>query len=124
MTPMRPKIHRAAPLFAVLLAGCATAGPPATALVDAESALRRAEAADAMTLAPVQMRFAADKLSRAREASQARDFKTAAVLAAQAEVDAELAQAKAHEARAREAANAQQAENDRLRRDLLDGGTP
>jgi hypothetical protein len=108
--------------MALALAGCASAPPPLADLEDAESALSRARAAGAAASAPVELRFAQDKLAGAREASDDRDYRRAAILARQSLVDAELAAAKARAARAREAARAKAEDNERLRLQLLDGG--
>jgi hypothetical protein len=70
----------------------------------------------------VELRFAEDKLGRAREANDDRDYRAAATLAAQAVVDAELAAAKARAARARAAVRAKVDDNARLRAELLGEG--
>jgi hypothetical protein len=126
MTATHGKIHRGSVIFAVLaLAGCATAPPPLAELADAESQIARARAAGAPDSAPVELRFAEDKLGRAREANDDRDYRAAGALAAQAVVDAELAAAKARAARARGAVRAKVDENARLRAQLLgEGGAP
>lgn len=108
--------------MALVLAGCASAPPPLADLEDAESALSRASAAGAAASAPVELRFAQDKLAWAREASDDRDYRRSAILARQSRVDAELAAAKARAARAREAARVKAEDNERLRLQLLDDG--
>ena len=123
MTATRRKIHRGTVLagLALALAACASAPPPLADLDDAESALDRARAAGAAASAPVELRFAQDKLAGAREANDGRDYRTAGILARQATVDAELAAAKSRAARAREAARAKAEDNEQLRLRLLDG---
>jgi hypothetical protein len=123
MTATRRKIHRGTVLagLALALAACASAPPPLADLDDAESALARATAAGAAASAPVELRFARDKLAGAREANDGRDYRTAGILARQATVDAELAAAKSRAARAREAVRAKSEENEQLRVRLLDG---
>ncbi len=122
MTPTQRKIHWAAPVLALTLGACATTTAPLTLLDDAQALTARARSADAARHAPVELRFAEDKLSRARSAADARDYKLATTLAQQAAVDAEFAIAKTQEVRAREAARAQREENARLRHDLLGEG--
>jgi hypothetical protein len=122
MTPSRIKIHRAAPLVALLLAACATTPPPMTELSAADGAVRQAREAEAQTYAPVELRFAEDKLSRARSASDAEDYKLAVELAAQAQVDGELAKAKSVAARARAEVRRKTEENARMSRELLGEG--
>jgi Domain of unknown function (DUF4398) len=122
MTPSRTKIHRAAPLSALLLAACAITPPPMTQLTAADGAVRQARAADAQTYAPVELRFAEDKLSRARSAADAEEYSLAIELAAQAQVDGELAKAKSVAARARAEVRQKTEENARLSRELLGEG--
>jgi hypothetical protein len=131
MTPTRPKIHRTAwrfarvvaPWLALALAGCASAPPPLSELDDAAALIERAEAEDAGRHAPMELRFADEKLARARAAVDDKDYARAVLLADQAEVDAEFAFAKARQAKARLAVEAKAAENEQLRRDV-GGETP
>ena len=107
----------------LFLAGCATAPPPMRELADADQAVRAARDAGAATFAPVELRFAEDKLGRARAASEAEDYAEAGTLARQALVDSELAAAKASAGKARAEVQARSEDNARLRRELLgDGG--
>lgn len=125
MTPSSGKIHPAPLLAALLVSACATTPPPLAELAEAEAEIDRARRAEAAELAPVELRFAQDKLARARAASEGRDYKSAAALAAEAMVDAELAAAKSAEARARRAVQEKVDDNARLRRELLgEGGRP
>ena len=127
MTPTRPKIHRTtwrfAPVLALALAGCATAPPPLSELDDAAALIERARDGDAARHAPVELRFAEEKLARARAAVDDKDYAQAMRWTDQAEVDAEFAIARSRQARARLAVEAKAAENDQLRRDL-GGETP
>jgi hypothetical protein len=123
MTPSWPKIHRVVPIALLVLAGCATAPPPTRELSEAEQAVRAARDAGASTFAPVELRFAEDKLGRARSASEAEDYDEAGALARQALVDSELATAKARAGKTRAEVQARSEDNARLRRELLgDGG--
>jgi hypothetical protein len=127
MTAITRKIHHSAGLagLALALGGCATAPPPLAELDDASAEVARARAAGAAASAPVELRFAEGKLAQAREANDDRDYRSAALLAAQATVDAELAAAKARAARARAATRERTEANAKLRGELLDeGGQP
>lgn len=121
MTFPRMKIHLAGSAL-LLLAGCASAPVP-TGDVDRSALLvQGALAAEAEVYAPVELRFAQERVAQAREALQSGDNKRAARLAAQAEADAELAMARARVARLRAAAAEQAAENAKLRAELLGEG--
>ena len=122
MTPSRRKIHRAAPLAALFLAACAITPPPLTELSAADAAVRQARAAEAQTYAPVELRFAEDKLARARSAADAEEYKLAIELAAQAQGDGELAKAKSLAAKGRADVRLKTDENARLSRELLGEG--
>jgi PBP1b-binding outer membrane lipoprotein LpoB len=129
MTLTRQQIHGLVPglafILAVLLGGCATAPPPLTELADAKAAMAAAREADAETHAPVELRVAQDKLTRAEAAQNEKNYKLAGALARHAIVDAEFAVAKSRQAQARAAARMQDETNRKLRRDLLgEGGTP
>lgn len=74
------------------LAACATTPPPSPGLsAGAQRALEGAEAAGAQEHAPLELRFAREKVEAAREASRLEDYAQAQRLLEQAEVDAELA---------------------------------
>jgi hypothetical protein len=123
MTFSRLKIHLAGPILTLWLVACASTPVP-TGDVDRSSMLvQGALAAEAEIYAPVELQFAQDRVAQAREALAAGNNKLAARLAAQAEADAELAMARARVARLRAAADAQAAENAKLRAELL-GETP
>ena len=109
-------------MLALLLAGCASA-PVATGNVERSATLvQGALAAEAEIYAPVELRFAQERVAQARAAQEAGDDKRAWRLAAQAEADAELAMARARVAKLRASADAQAQENARLRQELLGEG--
>ncbi len=116
------KIHLAGPLL-MLLAGCASTPLPTDDVNRSATLVQGALAAEAEVYAPVELRFAQDRVAQAREALAAGDHKRAERLAAQAAADAELAMARARVARLRAAADAQASENAKLRAELL-GETP
>jgi hypothetical protein len=119
MTLTRSKIHALSPIFVLGLAAVCAAAPTAdAALLRAERALADAGAADAATYAPIELRFASDRLDQARTALAAGDAATAAPLLEESVVNSDLAVAKSNLGKLREAVQAQALENDRLRREL------
>jgi hypothetical protein len=75
--------------------GCSMAKPPTAVLSDADLEIRAADEANADELAPVDLKNARDKLARAKQAMAAGRYDEARRLAESAQVDAELAEAKA-----------------------------
>ena len=80
---------------ALMMGGCASQPMPTDQLALAEQAVRDAERAGAVELAPVEMRNARDKLGAAQRAVDAKQAQTSTQLAEQAQVDAQLAEATA-----------------------------
>jgi hypothetical protein len=98
-TPIRPIAGIAAAL-ALALGACASRPPmPTDQLALAEQAIRDAERAGAVELAPVEMRNAREKLGAAQRAAGEREVETTTRLAEQAQVDAQLAEATARAAK-------------------------
>ncbi|HRQ65448.1 MAG TPA: DUF4398 domain-containing protein [Xanthomonadaceae bacterium] len=90
---------------------------------EAARAVAAARAADAGAHAPMELRFAEERLAAARTAADDKDGARAGMLAEQALVNAELAMAKARAARIRAEVQARSEQNAQLRRSLLgDGG--
>lgn len=79
----------------LLLGACASTKPPTERLTKTEVAIKQAEQVGAGEFAPLEIREARKKLARAKELSDKGDHEKAGRLADQAEVDAELAEAKA-----------------------------
>jgi hypothetical protein len=85
----------------LLLAACAApAVPPDDALAAAMAAIEDAQRAGAAEYAPAELNEARDKLAEAHTAVQRKDFDFAKRLAEATEIDARLAQARAHTQRA------------------------
>lgn len=106
-------------LAAVLAVGCSSLKTPATADVAvSKAAVDNAASAGGVQYAPVEMMAARDKMVLANKAMADKDYKLARELAAQAEVDAKLAQSKANSAKAQAAANALQDDIRVLRTEL------
>lgn len=93
---------------------------PATAEVAvSQAAVENASQAEGTEFAPAEMQAAREKLSLAKAALAAKDYKSATDYATQAEADAKLAQAKANTAKSQSVAETLQ-ENIRVLRVELD----
>lgn len=103
---------------AVVIAGCASVPPPTEQIAVSKAAVSNAASAGGNEFASADMRAAQDKLDRAIQAMTAEDYKNAQSLAEQAQVDAQLAAAKAHSAKAQKAAAAVQEDSHALRKEL------
>lgn len=101
--------------LALALAGCATVPPPNQAMNQAQAQLQAARDAGAADYDPVDLGFAQDKLQQAQGAMAARKYELAADLAAESQVDAELARVKANLGAARSQIQVKLDENTRLR---------
>jgi glutathione synthase/RimK-type ligase-like ATP-grasp enzyme len=83
---------------------CASSPVPNEKIAVAKASLQRAEQSGAPALAPVELATARDKLSRAEKAAADHKEQPATLLAEQANVDAQLAEATAGQQRAHTAA--------------------
>jgi uncharacterized protein involved in exopolysaccharide biosynthesis len=86
------------------LTACASSPLPNEKIAVAQASVQRAEQSGAQELAPVELSTARDKLSRAERAAADHDAQPATMLAEQANVDAEVAEATAREHRSHQAA--------------------
>jgi DNA repair ATPase RecN len=86
---------------AAALGACASSPIPNEKIAVAQASVQRAEQSGAQELAPVELSTARDKLQRAQKAAADHDAQPAAMLAEQANVDAQLAEATAQEHRSR-----------------------
>jgi len=91
----------AVPLASLALVACASAPSAAPALAASAASVEAARAANAAELAAVDMNAAREKLQRARALAQNGQPREAISLAEQADVDAQLARARAGSERAR-----------------------
>jgi hypothetical protein len=127
MTRTSQEIHRwglILPLL-IMLGGCAQPRLPLAEIDEAAQAIAAARAADAVAHAPIEVRFAEERLAAARQAAEDKDGARAAMMAEQAVVNAELAMAKARAARIRAEVQSRSEQNALLRRELLgEGGRP
>jgi len=99
------------------LSGCASETPPINMISTADTALNQAMAVKASEYAPVEMQRAMDKLGRAKEALADEEYEDARRLAEQAQIDAQLAEAKARSENARQMAQQAQQTIEMLRRE-------
>jgi hypothetical protein len=102
---LRPSWPVALSAAVILLAGCASTPPPTEQLAVATAAVAHAAEAGAAQWAPAEMRTARDKLDNAKLAMAVPDHARARSLAEEAQVDAQLAEAKAHAGKAQKAAD-------------------
>lgn len=123
MTRMRRKIHDFVPpgvalALAVSLAGCATAPPPIQLMDRAQSEIRAARGAGAVTTAPEALAEAERRLAAAQQLSASNDNAKAADKAQEAEAAASTARARAEAAKLDQEINRQTAINQSLEADL------
>jgi hypothetical protein len=103
---------------ALVIAGCASIPPPTEQIAVSKVAVTNATRAGGNEFASADMRAAQDKLDRAIEAMAAEDYGNARLLAEQAQVDAQLAAAKARSAKAQQAAATVQEGSEVLRKEI------
>jgi len=104
---------------AAVLAACASTPPPPTEQIAVTTAaVANAAAQGAQELSPSELGLARDKLRRANLAMAAQDNEQAMRLAQQAQLDAQLSQAKANSAKARRAAEEVEAASRALREEM------
>lgn len=102
-----------------VVAACQTTPPPTSDLSDASLRIEQAVAANAETLAPVELQFARDKLERAQGSITDKDFSVAERLIAESRADADLARTRARAAQLRADVAKQVKANEALRVELL-----
>ncbi|TVS11685.1 MAG: DUF4398 domain-containing protein [Wenzhouxiangella sp.] len=102
------------------LTACATTPPDPRLLDNAELALRQAEQAGAEEYAPLELRFARERLEAARAEMDNARAKQARHLADEAEIEAQLALARTRAARTRAELAQRQRDLESLRADLLE----
>lgn len=118
ISPARPWLL-AALVMPVFLIGCASSQPRPTAeLGSARTAVATAEEVGANEFAPLEFRSARQKLEQALTAADRGDHRTSRLLAEQAVVDAQLAEASARAARQQRAVQEIRASIDALRAEI------
>jgi len=101
-------------LVCFALAACTTVRPDASIFETAEQAIQRAEAAGGDEFAPVEMRFAREKLEFARKGMDKEKYTVAVYLVEESEINAELAIEKSRTAKLRRQLNELRKNNDEL----------
>lgn len=119
---MNHKLLLTAPLV-LLLAACASSPPAAPTIETSAASVDAARSAGATDLAAVDLNNARTKLDRARALSQAGNQREATRLAHEADVDAQLARARANAERSKRAVAELDASLQSLR-DEISRGTP
>lgn len=107
-------------LLALLLAACATTPPDPRILENAQAAILRAEAAGGTEHAPLELRLASRRLALAQEAFDAGNIQGARHLADQAEIEAQLAQARTRAALLRITLEQKRQEYEALKAELVE----
>jgi hypothetical protein len=105
-------------------AACASTPIPNEKIAVAKASVQRAEQSGAPEFAPVELAAARDKLSRAEKAAANRDAQPATMLAEQANVDAQLAEATATQQRSHKAATEFDASMQALRQESMRSSPP
>ncbi|MEQ1532422.1 MAG: DUF4398 domain-containing protein [Sideroxydans sp.] len=103
---------------AALLAACAGVQPPLEQMATSKAAVDTAVSTGANEFAPVQIKSAMEKMTRAEKAMSDENYEAAKQQAEQAQVDAQLATAMARSAKAKKAADALQEDSQILRQEL------
>jgi hypothetical protein len=106
------------------VAGCASTPIPNEKIAVAKASVDRAEQSGAPEFAPVELAAARDKLTRAEKASADRETQPATVLAEQANVDAQLAEATAMQQRSHKAATEFDVSMQTLRQESMRSSQP
>jgi hypothetical protein len=108
-------------LIAFALGGCATTPPPDPRILDnARAAIDQAEAAGANEYAPLELRFAEERLSAARFELERNKVTEARRLADEAEIEAQLALARTQAALTRADLAQRQRDLEQLKADLTE----
>jgi len=104
----------------LVLAACVAAPPDPEILESTENSIQMAETAGGDEFAPVEMRFAREKLASAKLAMEKQKYEVVVYLAEEAEINAELAIEKSRTAKSRREVNELRKSNDELRERLVE----
>ena len=125
MTLIRAKIHVPVTVLLIvligLLAGCEPTRPPLTQLDQAAHSLESARASGAPTYAPLELRYAEERLIQARAAVDKHDYDDAMNLADESSANSDLAIAKSRLGKMREKVDARTRTTAQLKQDLASG---
>jgi len=101
-------------IVCLVLAACTTVRPDPAIFDNAEQALKAAEAVGGDEFAPVEMRFAREKLASARKGMEKEKYEVAVYLVEESEINSELAMEKSRTAKSRRKANEMRKINEEL----------
>jgi hypothetical protein len=101
-------------LVCLVLAACTTVRPDAAIFEVAEQAILAAEAAGGDEFAPVEMRFAREKLDSAKKGMEKEKYDVSVYLVEESEINAELAIEKSRTAKLRRQVNELRKSNEEL----------
>ena len=102
----------------LLLLSCATAKPGPGAFESAEQGILAAERAGAAELAPVELKFARDKLAEAHRGMELRKYSIALYLVEESEINSELAIEQSRAAKSRRKVNELRRSNELLQEEM------
>ena len=98
----------------LVLTACATVRPDPAIVQSAEQAIEAAEIAGGDEFAPVEMRFAREKLQSAKKGMEKEKYEVSLWLVEESEINSELAIEKSRTAKSRRKANELRKSNDEL----------
>jgi len=98
----------------LVLGACATVRPDPSIFESAEQAIKSAEEAGGDEFAPVEMRFAREKLQSARKGLEKEKYEVSVYLVEESEINSELAIEKSRTAKTRRKVNEARKENEEL----------
>ena len=101
-------------IVCLALAACAVPRPDPGVFDAAEKAIQAAEGVGGNEFAPVEMRFAREKLASANRAMEKQKYEVVVYLVEEAEINAELAIEKSRTAKSRRKVNEQRKSNEEL----------
>ncbi len=104
--------------FSLSLLSCASAQPGPDAFISAERSILAAEKAGATELAPVELRFAREKLASAKLGMEQRKYAIALYLVEESEINSELAIEQSRAAQSRRKVNELRRSNEILKEEL------
>jgi len=104
----------------LVLAACVAPRPDPEVLVAIGKSIQMAEAVGGDEFAPVEMRFAREKLASANLAMEKQKYEVVMYLAQEAEINAELAIEKSRTAKSRRQANELRKNNEELHKKLVE----
>lgn len=107
-------------IVCLFLFACTASRPGPEVFESATNAIQMAESVGGDEFAPVEMRFAREKLASARLALEKQKYSVVVYLAEEAEINAELAIEKSRTAKSRRRVNEQRKSNEELAAHLRD----